>query len=76
MGWEGMKRVKWPAGFALTHLAVSLLQQALLPEATQQTIPSPLQMLRSVGQEAARSVYEEARRSRTDMGTTLASRGR
>lgn len=58
---------------ALTHLAVSLLQQALLPEATQQTIPSPSQMLKSAGQKAARSVYEEARRSRTDMGTTLAA---
>lgn len=58
---------------ALTHLATSLLQQSLLAEVSQQTVISPLLLLKQAGQDAARAVYEEARRARTDMGTTLAA---
>jgi serine/threonine protein phosphatase PrpC len=56
------------AGEVASKLALEKLTTALLSSAR---AADPLATLKLAGQEAARAVYEEARRTRSDMGTTL-----
>lgn len=58
---------------ALTQLVSSLISRLQSTGANNSLMPttSPLILLKQASQDAARAVYEEARRSRSDMGTTL-----
>ena len=56
------------AGEVASKLALDRLTTVLLMPAS---AVSPLATLKQAGQEAARAVFEEARRTRSDMGTTL-----
>ena len=56
------------AGEVASKLALDRLTTVLLMPAS---AVSPLATLKLAGQEAARAVFEEARRTRSDMGTTL-----
>ena len=59
------------AGEVASKLALEKLTHALLTQTNMASAPPPLAMLKQAGQDAARAVYEEARRTRSDMGTTL-----